>query len=379
MRNCFAVMVTTLTVFGWITRDVTGCRISEFYCDNGQCVGLDKFCDGIRDCQDGSDETRFCSRCNRTYYGDRHKTYRMDISKPSPDKLPYVCALTFMAGGGDLGDIVELSFVHFNLGHLEAASSNKGSSCVGSYMQILERNMEVETAGRWCNPAVSTAPVYYSESNNVTIILTVTKEAGQLPFQFGLKFRYIAKYDSVTRYGQVHAQYHRGEWVPNSICDRIFQDCDSQPCKIQSPNFPGLYPRNVTCLLQVTQRTIPRGKHAFIMLNQPNEDKVSIKANAFGDDGASASGKTASGTRDIAFHPEKKLMFGDACRHDYVTVYDGSDTLSKPLAKFCHGGALAPVVSSGPEVVIEFHTAASDVLELHSFELDVEVSEGFLN
>lgn len=41
---------------------IYGCRISEFYCDNGECVGLDKYCDGRKDCQDGSDEAPFCSR-----------------------------------------------------------------------------------------------------------------------------------------------------------------------------------------------------------------------------------------------------------------------------------------------------------------------------
>jgi hypothetical protein len=38
------------------------CRVSEFFCDTGQCVALDRFCDGEDDCGFKSDEPRYCSR-----------------------------------------------------------------------------------------------------------------------------------------------------------------------------------------------------------------------------------------------------------------------------------------------------------------------------
>lgn len=38
------------------------CRVSEFFCDTGQCVALDRYCDGADDCGDKSDEPRYCSR-----------------------------------------------------------------------------------------------------------------------------------------------------------------------------------------------------------------------------------------------------------------------------------------------------------------------------
>lgn len=38
------------------------CRLSEFLCDTGQCIALDKVCDGRDDCEDKSDERPFCTR-----------------------------------------------------------------------------------------------------------------------------------------------------------------------------------------------------------------------------------------------------------------------------------------------------------------------------
>lgn len=38
------------------------CRLSELLCDTGQCISLDKFCNGEDDCGDKSDEPKSCSR-----------------------------------------------------------------------------------------------------------------------------------------------------------------------------------------------------------------------------------------------------------------------------------------------------------------------------
>lgn len=37
------------------------CRISQFVCRNNKCVSPDKYCDGVDDCGDMSDEPRFCT------------------------------------------------------------------------------------------------------------------------------------------------------------------------------------------------------------------------------------------------------------------------------------------------------------------------------
>lgn len=45
-----------------IREPLIGCSLSEFACSNGKCIPASKFCDRVNDCDDSSDEPRFCTR-----------------------------------------------------------------------------------------------------------------------------------------------------------------------------------------------------------------------------------------------------------------------------------------------------------------------------
>ncbi|XP_071572271.1 uncharacterized protein [Temnothorax nylanderi] len=114
---------------------VLSCRQSEFQCANGHCVALNKVCNVVDDCGDGSDETRPCSPCNKTYYGDVGKTYDLELHRPKEDKVPYICKLTFNAPGDDFGDIVQLTFDSFTLGKFVSFTAE---GCPDGSLQISE-------------------------------------------------------------------------------------------------------------------------------------------------------------------------------------------------------------------------------------------------
>lgn len=47
-------------------------------------------------------------------------------------------------------------------------------------------------------------------------------------------------------------EQYLGDLISGTYCSRIFSDCDRKKCRLQSPNFPGLYPRNLTCYYAVS-------------------------------------------------------------------------------------------------------------------------------
>lgn len=49
------------------------------------------------------------------------------------------------------------------------------------------------------------------------------------------------------------AKYYLGDLIPSTFCSRIYSNCDKKLCRLQSPNFPGTYPRNLTCYYAVRQ------------------------------------------------------------------------------------------------------------------------------
>lgn len=63
---CFACVATTQlpaeSALDSETPSTQDCKASEYQCVNGECIALDRYCDGLDDCTDKSDEPRYCSR-----------------------------------------------------------------------------------------------------------------------------------------------------------------------------------------------------------------------------------------------------------------------------------------------------------------------------
>jgi hypothetical protein len=57
LQSLSVVLVTALLM----AMAVPACRISEFPCRNNRCIRLDRYCDGVDDCGDKSDEPLYCT------------------------------------------------------------------------------------------------------------------------------------------------------------------------------------------------------------------------------------------------------------------------------------------------------------------------------
>ena len=163
---------------------------------------------------------------------------------------------------------------------------------------------------------------------------------------FLFRYRFLRRDQAIVRYGNRRKRKFRGELVRNTACSRVFQGCRARLCKIQSPNFPGLYPRNITCYYLIKALPSPKENLVpIIVLSQANDRMLQI------------------GQREHASRvsPESILRQDDDCINpeDYVSVYDGGAMRSPFLTKFCGTARLTNITSSGPEMLVVFKSSPS--------------------
>ncbi|XP_057653185.1 uncharacterized protein LOC130892023 [Diorhabda carinulata] len=361
MSSWFCIMVIFLIHLHEISLG-PACRISEFPCRNGRCIRLNGYCDGNDDCGDVSDEPPFCTVCNRTYYGDVGKTYDLRVLKLTDPRLPFLCHLTFTANGQNHGDIIQLIFDEFKVGRYEASALD---GCPDGYMQLSELGRPF-TGGSWCGTSSGPA-AYYSETSTITVTVKLFGSP-EIPFAFRLRYRFFSKREAIVRFGSPVSPLERGQIAPGTYCTRQFEECYRKPCRLQSPNYPGMYPRNVSCYWSLRQKFVPTCKHAMISVRQEAVHKMQMKRSI----NVAGLNKT-----------ERMLRAWRDCtgERDHLIFYDGGSTNDAVLAKYCGGDWLPRVVSRGPEMLVAFHSSPfsiplhspSSLSTLRGFELDVEV------
>jgi hypothetical protein len=50
------------------------------------------------------------------------KTYELELHRPREDRMPFICHLTFQAGGDDLGDLVQVLATLIHVINLRASA-----------------------------------------------------------------------------------------------------------------------------------------------------------------------------------------------------------------------------------------------------------------
>ena len=163
----------------------------------------------------------------------------------------------------------------------------------------------------------------------------------------------------LCRYGATNESVHFGDPIAGTLCSRSFRICDQWSCRLQSPGFPGIYPRNAHCLYRIAHRIpVPDNRRVVIGLSQADARKIHL--------------------RD--WEQRDRLRSWSECEAygDYVVIYDGASTSSSVLARFCGSGPLAEIISSGPDVVVEFRSSVFDTVyssstAIEGFELNIRI------
>lgn len=150
------------------------------------------------------------------------------------------------------------------------------------------------------------------------------------PFEFRIRYKFLSQQEAIVRYGDSSDLFDLGRVTPGTYCTRQFDECYRNKCRLQSPNYPGMYPRNVSCYWTIRQKVVPTCKHAMISVSQENSHKSLVKRSI------ASLNKTSRTVR----------AWSDCTgERDHLIFYDGSSTNDPVLAKYCGGDWLPRVVS----------------------------------
>ncbi|XP_060815938.1 uncharacterized protein LOC132907159 isoform X1 [Bombus pascuorum] len=344
------VLVLFILLFGWTDRVAAGdCGLAELTCRDGHCVPIDAYCNGRDDCGDNSDEPAMCTPCNRTYHGREGRTYKLDLPRPSEERLPFLCHLTFTAAGQGYGELVQLLWDAFSVGRVDPNTDSFVTSCPEGSLQLAELGRHF-TGGSWCGVGEGKAS-YYSETSTVTASIRLFHAPSSVPFEFRLRYRFVARNEAVARLGKPELPIERGSPVPGTYCSRNFYECHLKQCRLQSPNYPGEYPRNASCLITIRQKEVPTCKHAMI----------SVKSTPTGPVGITTANSTLSVWQDC--RPEK----------DHLIFRDGVRPEDSILLIYC-GGPLPRITARGPTMQVEFRSSPIAIpLGASALRLELEI------
>ncbi|XP_076240876.1 uncharacterized protein LOC143183250 [Calliopsis andreniformis] len=278
-----------------------------------------------------------------------------DVSSPTvtPENWgqPLSCWYRFRSFRGTPREwILRVRFKKFKVGVLANATT-----CSGGYLQIVDGNARTEVNNRkdpgvYCGESEQ-PQTFISETSFVRVIFHADNFTDQTYFSFDSRAE--QPYEVYLRYGQHPELYpnRRGEIVPGSYCERVYKDCRLQTCYVQSPAYPGIYPRALHCKYWLNTR-LP-----FIKLYIENEE--------FNIDGQRC--------ENIMTCPMRPISSGsEHCPYDYIRVYDGKNETSPVIGTFCGMGKFPySIIGTSEDLYVEFVSSPAGPLLNTGFHFNV--------
>ncbi|XP_049948096.1 uncharacterized protein LOC126456385 [Schistocerca serialis cubense] len=192
---------------------------------------------------------------------------------------------------------------------------------------------------------------FISETSFVKVVFHVENFTDQTYFSF--ESRVEQQLEVYARYGHHPELYpnRRGQVVPGSYCERVFRDCRLQTCYVQSPAYPGVYPRGLHCRYHLNTR-LP-----FIKLYIENE--------VFNIDGQRC--------ENIMTCPMRPISSGaENCPYDYIKVYDGKNESAPVIGVFCGMGHFPySIIGTSEDLLVEFSSSPAGPLLNTGFHFNV--------
>ncbi|XP_034238683.1 uncharacterized protein LOC117643728 [Thrips palmi] len=287
--------------------------------------------------------------CNKTV--DVYEDVGTPEVTPENFGKPLTCTYRFRSLRGARRDgILRIRFKKFKVGTLVNAST-----CLGGYMQIIDGNAKSDLSnrkepGEFCGESEQ-PQTFISETSFVRLLFHTDNFTDQTYLSFDSRAE--EQFEVYLRYGQHPELYpnRRGQVLPGTYCERVFQDCKLQTCYVQSPAYPGVYPRHLHCRYQLNTR-LP-----FIKLYIENEE--------FNIDGHRC--------ENIMTCPMRPISSGSQnCPYDYIRIYDGKNETAPVIGTFCGMGKFPySIIGTGEDLFVEFVTSPAGPLLNTGFHFNV--------
>ena len=300
--------------------------------------------------------------CNDTVTSPSHVT----VPEVTPqNRGNYLfCTIQVRGGKSKAGKVIKLRFTRLKLGELTGPADpslrRAGHQCTESYMIIYDGVNQGKDLGKYCGESEQYYN-YYAENEQVDVVIVAEHFDYLIDYEFHVSW--VDKRDLPERFGPRPDLFPhiRGNLVANSFCERVFQDCSRlQTCMVQSPGFPGIYPRNLKCRYYLSTKQpyiklyVDRLHHS--LFNVAGQDCDSLySCPYFG----------------IAERP---------CSSDLVRIYDGVDEYSPLIGTFCGIGDFpSSIIGTGKELFLEFNTDHDGPFLGTGFDLRVGHLPGNIN
>lgn len=143
--------------------------------------------------------------------------------------------------------------------------------------------------------------------------------------------------------------HRRGQPVQNTYCHRLFKDCSPGRCFVQSPAYPGIYPRNLACKYRINVR----------------QSLVGLDLTFFDVDGLRCDNLLMCFPRPIS-------RKADDCPFDFVRIHDGPTEDHPVITTLCGRGRLkSNIVASNSEMLVTFVSSPAGPLLNTGFHFKV--------
>ena len=244
--------------------------------------------------------------------------------------------------------VFRIAVSRFSIGSLET------SGCVGGYLQIHDSLFETVNSelGFHCGEVEQPQEIV-RETKVMRLMFYTDKYSRDVEWDFNVAV--VSKAEVPERYGSHPAMFPGkvGALVEETYCETVFQECRSQQCNVQSPGYPGVYPRGVSCRYYIST------KSSLIKLYV---DKSYWEA--FNVDGRSCENGLVCEVRELRTDGE--------CPRDYIKLYDGVDEFSPLIGQFCGIGSFpVSIIGSSDKLFLEFVTSLHGPLLNTGFDFRV--------